>query len=177
MARGSVLAALLGGCAAEKVSGVHDSGTPVDDTGALEAFMFVRNTEGRVTDIGVTTDLTSTAETVYTITTTAPAGSTLVDITQTGDPALHHERHDGFDLDGENPDHSWTYRLVLQAVDDGAQVITNETTLIHRVAGDDGYSQGFTWHFSAISEDGSQTDCVVTGHDPGYYADACGYTE
>lgn len=153
-----VLGALtaLVGCSAGGDSGGKDSGTTGNTgPGAFEMTDFS----------GTCASNTCT----YTITTMNESGFQSVDMTETDDSYLYNEYHDGFGLDSDNGDGTYTYSLSLGAVSTPTDVVSNQTTLFY----EDTVLDGTTWWFYAESKDGSESDCVVTGDDPTYYSAEC----
>jgi hypothetical protein len=151
-----------------------DSDADSDADTDAEPFALLRDGNGDVIGTGATASC-DRDECVYTMTTTAPAGSFELDITQTGtgEGFPWTENHDGFRLDAENADGSFTYALVLQATNDFEDVQRNESTLFH----DEHVLATSTWYFGVTSEVGSDDDCVVTGDDPFYYSEWCSNRE
>lgn len=109
---------------------------------------------------------------VYRITTTAPAGELGLWIAETNAPegAEWTEQHSGFVLETMNDDGSETYRLDLEWIYDYTDFVENDTTLLNPEVIS---MAGITWLFFAVSEDGSDDDCLVTGDNPSYYASEC----
>lgn len=177
-----ITAALFGlaGCPGDK----DDTGTTTgtDDTGTTttgEAFALLRDAEGKVGGTGATGDCTETGCT-YTMTTTTEAGTLVLDMTETADTVSTTpwtEQHTGFALDSENADGSFTYKLVLAAAASFDVQVANESTLFYRNPDNEDLLEGVTWLFSASSADGSENDCMTTGHDTSYYASDCTYVE
>ena len=112
---------------------------------------------------------------VYRITTTRAAGTAEVWITETADTSDFpwSEEHDGFSEESRNDDGSVTYRLDLEWVVDYMEQVDGESTLLNEDTMGSRWADRLTWLFFAESPDGSKSDCLVVGQDPGYYASEC----
>lgn len=141
-----------------------DTGCDTGDSAAPVAFSFTG--EGMLADC-------ADGACVYGMALTRAAGAFELDITETGDALLYHERHTAFELDEVAADGTHTYRLTLTCVTDAANVVANETTLFNPLAADGQIIERSTWLFAATSEDTLEQDCRVTGQDTSYYAESC----
>ena len=110
---------------------------------------------------------------IYRMTTTTPAGTLVLKVAETTAPddTMWTEMHDAFVLETQNTDGSETYRLDLTYALVYSDQAPNESTLLNRTVL--GTLSGLTWAYLAASADSMESDCVVTGEDPSYYACDC----
>ena len=157
-----------------------DSDTDTDtDTDTDIAFELGGTDDGGNTDAAGVGGSCAKGTCIYRVTTTRGSGEVGVGIAETGDTEsdpIWSENHTGFTLEVVNIDGSETYRLDLDWVMDANDQIDGSTTLLNEEVLGSTWEGRLTWMFWAMSADGTERDCLVTGHDTSYYASDCTQT-
>lgn len=164
--------ALLAGCSSGTPKDTGDTAGDTDETGDTDTDVPVAFEMTGHDGLGFAGDCAD-GLCIYRVTTTTEAGVVELDMTETGDSFMYTENHNGFALESENADGSFTYRLDLDWVTSLDDVVVNATTLFNPNVSDGDIFDRTTWYFGAQSADGTETDCRVTGHDPTYYSEWC----